>query len=176
MDELQPGWSVCGTLQLTIPAADWQEVEAATSDYAYTCDVEAEGVTSVMTPMGAPLPGYFDISTKAGVLNCASVFNGYVRFYSKRVPTDDIVCSLTLLRLGSSGGGGGSVDPGVGLGLGMDGKLNVLLGNGLSVDRANKVNVDHAEVVTEDDMLDEDETEESVKNILLNGSDAESGE
>ena len=169
MEELQPGWSVCGSLQLTIPASGWIAAETVTEDYAYTCDVAARGVTTAMTPIGAPLPGYFGIAADAGMMNGCSVLNNVVRFFSKNVPAADIVCKLDLLRMGGTGGGGGTVDPGVGLGVGMDGKLNVLLGNGLSVDSENHINVDHQEVVTAADMLDEDETEESVKNILLHG-------
>lgn len=177
MEELQPGWAVCGALQLTIPVSDWVPADTINDDYAYTCDVAANGVTSAMTPNGAPLPGYFKIAAEAGMMNGCSVLNNFVRFYAKSVPTADIVCELKLLRMGGTGGGGGAVDPGVGLGFTMDGKLNVLLGNGISVDSENHLNVDKQEVVTEADMLDEDETEESVKNILLKGEDAEnSGE
>lgn len=93
--------------------------------------------------------------------------------YPGGIPEADILCEINLLRLGSSGGSGGSVDPGVGLGFTMDGKLNVQLGSGLSVDGSNHINVDRTEVVTDADMLNEDETAQSLKDILLSG-DAES--
>ena len=170
MEELQPGWSVCGSLQLTIPAAGWTPADPANQDYAFVCDVTAPGVTNGMTPIGAPLPGYFHIAADAGMMNGCAALTNVIRFFSQNIPAEDIVCKIDLLRMGGSGGGSGTVDPGVGLGFSMDGKLNVLLGNGLSADSENKINVDHTEVVTEDDMLDEDETEESVRNILLHGT------
>ena len=166
MEELQPGWSVCGMLNLTIPVAGWEVADPATEDYRYFCDVPAEGVTDSMVPVGSPLPGYFTLAADAGMLMGCFVLNGAVRFYAQRIPSSDIVCQLSLLRMGGSGGGGGTVDPGVGLGFGMDGRLNVLLGNGLNIDSENKINVDHEEVVTADDMLDEDETKEYLRNIL----------
>lgn len=174
MEDLQPGWSVCGSLDLTIPVSGWEDADPATEDYSFFCDVPAEGVTDAMVPEGTPLPGYFSVTADAGMMMGCTVINGAVRFYSQRIPDRDVLCHITLFRMGGSGGGGASVDPGVGLGFGMDGRLNVLLGNGLSVDDDNNINVDHAEVVTEDDMLDEDETEESLRNILTaDSSEAE---
>ena len=172
LDELQPGWSVCGIIQLVLPADGWERSGDGSEDYNYICDVEAEGVTSIMIPLGGPLPGYFGIAQRAEMLNSCNVLNGKIRFMAKKVPEDKIVCKINLLRMGGSGGGGGNVDPGVGLGWGMDGRLNVLLGDGLSADEENKINVNHEEVVTDTDMVDEEEAKRDIERIL-NGDDAE---
>lgn len=173
MEGLQPGWSVCSTVRPTIPVSGWVKAEEPTSDYAYICDVTVSGVTEAMIPHGCPVPGYFGYAFDAGMMASCSVQNDSIRFYAQRIPEADILCEINLLRLGSSGGSGGSVDPGVGLGFTMDGKLNVQLGSGLSVDGSNHINVDRTEVVTDADMLNEDETAQSLKDILLSG-DAES--
>lgn len=172
LDELQPGWSCCGSLQLTIPKEGWVSASEPSADHNYTCDVSVPDVTSAMIPQGTPLPGYFSIAQNAEMMGGCTVLNGAVRFFSKSVPDGDIVCKIDLFRMGG-GGGGGSVDAGVGLGFGMDGKLNVLLGNGLTVDNENKINVDKEEVVTESDMLNEDETEQSLREILLHENEEE---
>ena len=173
LDELQPGWSVAGSVQLTIPVDGWTEASEPCEDYGYTCDVAAEGVTGAMIPLGGPIPGYFGIAQRADMLNGCNVLNGKIRFMAKKIPEDKIVCKINLLRMGGSGGGGGNVDPGVGLGWGMDGRLNVLLGDGLSTDEENKINVNHEEVVTDTDMVDEEEAKRDIERILT-GDEAES--
>ena len=173
LDELQPGWSVAGSVQLTIPVDGWTEASEPCEDYSYTCDVAAEGVTGAMIPLGGPIPGYFGIAQRADMLNGCNVLNGKIRFMAKNIPEDKIVCKINLLRMGGSGGGGGNVDPGVGLGWGMDGRLNVLLGDGLSTDEENKINVNHEEVVTDTDMVDEEEAKRDIERILT-GDEAES--
>ena len=172
LDQIQPGWSVAGSVQLTVPADGWVEASDANEDYAYICDVPAAGVTNAMIPLGGPMPGYYGIAQRAEVLNGCNVLNGKIRFMSKHVPEGNIVAKINLLRMGGSGGGGGNVDPGVGLGWGMDGRLNVLLGSGLSADEENKINVDKAEVVTDEDMVDEEEAARDIAKILT-GEDAD---
>lgn len=176
MERMQPGWSVCGALDLTIPVSGWVESNSGSAEYAYVCDVEAEGVTSAMIPSGAVLPGYFAIASKAGMLGGCEARNNCLRFYSATIPDADILARVNLFRMGGSGGGGGSVDPGVGLSYSMDGRLNVNVGDGLSVGADNTLNVDRQEVVTDSDMLDEDETEESLRDILLSEGADEPGE
>lgn len=104
MERMQPGWSVCGALDLTIPVSGWVESNSGSAEYAYICDVEAEGVTSAMIPSGAVLPGYFAIASKAGMLGGCEARNNCLRFYSATTPDADILARVNLFRMGGNGG------------------------------------------------------------------------
>lgn len=177
MGQLQPGWCVAGSVDLTIPRDGWTQVAPPSpdrTDYRFICYVPVEGVTANLYPDGAPWPGYFGIAARAGVLGGCDVLNGSIRFYAKAIPEADIKCTINLLRRGGSGGGsGGNVDPGIGLSMGLDGKLNVNVGDGITVDEENKLTVDKQTVITDTDLLDEDETEQDLKEILTGGGDQE---
>ena len=53
------------------------------------------------------------------------------------------------------------------LALGADGKLAVKIGDGLKFDEDRAVAADPQTVITENDLLDEDATEQDLQNILL---------
>lgn len=160
-----------GSYAVTLPADGWEAVQEENPDYSFVCDVAIADAKSDFVPSGGCNPGYFDIAGRAEIVNGCTVFDGYVRFYAKRVPEADVEATVILFSRGAGGGG----VRGIGAGLEYDGEGNVAVkaGEGISFDENGGVTVDRQEVVTENDMLDEDETEESVKNILLNGVSAD---
>ncbi len=170
------GGSYGGLLDLTIPAAGWTPAEAPTEEYAYTCDVAAEGITADHWPIGAPKLGSFTVGQEAGVVGGCETMDGYVRFYSKRIPTADIQATIVVFTKGSTSGNiatkdtPGVVKPGDGLTVGEDGTLSLDLGSGLALDETGKVQVDTETVVTGADMVNEEEVKKDVADIL-NGED-----
>lgn len=90
-------------IELTIPVAGWTEAETPTEDYTYICDVEVEGVTAEHWPTGGANVGSFGVAGKAGVVGGCETMDGYIRFYSKRIPTDDIYATIGLISIGQGG-------------------------------------------------------------------------
>ena len=88
---------------ITLPADGWIQAEAPTEDYTYICDVEMEGVTTEHWPTGGVNVGSFGVAGKAGVVGGCETMDGYVRFYSKRIPTDDIYATIGLISTGQGG-------------------------------------------------------------------------
>ena len=95
--------SATSIVELTIPAAGWTEAETPTEDYTYICDVEVEGVTAEHWPTGGVDVGSFGVAGKAGVVGGCETMDGYIRFYSKRIPTDDIYATIGLISTGQGG-------------------------------------------------------------------------
>lgn len=162
------GGGYYGTIAVTIPATGWRRAENPSADHDFVCDVEAD-VRGDMVPVGGPTVGNFRIANSFGLVNGCETFDGYIRFYAKGAPSKDIQGSITLYTKGGGSGGGGSggsVTPGMGLGYGTDGKLNVLIGEGLSYDKNNALAVNPTAVVTSDDLVDETDVMDSVKEML----------
>lgn len=136
-----------GVLPLTIPAEDWVAAEDPSADHNFVCDVVAEGVTRDLIPNGAPIVGSFGVANKAGVVPGCETFDGYVRFYSKSVPTQDINACIILLKQGGESGGDAITQDMLGDGLTVtdSGKLSVAVGNGLTIDNEGALAVDTAD-------------------------------
>jgi hypothetical protein len=184
IDELNanPSGGYYGTYNVTIPESGWVETTDKNEDYAYICDVAAEDVDEELVPSGVVEPGYSRIAMQADMVNACSTMDGKFRFYSKRVPNGDIHAVITLFSKsgrvvtssGTVSGAAAKVEIGNGLEYDVAGKIAVKVGDGVSFDKYGAITVDKAQVVTDEDLLDEDETEESLKEILLgkeNGSD-----
>ena len=118
------------------------------------------------------MPESFNSAGECELANYAQAILGYLKVFAKSIPTTEILASLLLISnppyIRGSGGGGDEVQAGVGLSRSLDGKLNINLGDGVSVDNMNNLQVNHAVVLTQSDMLNEDETAEEIKEILLN--------
>ena len=153
-----------GTYILTIPANAWISAKNSSPDYKFICDVEETDAKGDLVPVGGCLPDYFGIADRAGMLSGCESCEGFIRFYAKRVPDKDIQVAITLF---SKGGAPASSGVGQGLEYGTDGRLAVKVGSGLKFDRQDAVTTDPQKVITDSDMLDEDTTEQDLKNILL---------
>ena len=88
------------TLHINIPATGWREAEESSPDHNWICDVAVADVTSSHIPQGAVLVGGFHIAQKAGVVQACETLNGSIRFFSKRVPEDDIRACINLFDVG----------------------------------------------------------------------------
>lgn len=144
-----PAGSYYGYLDLTIPATGWTEADEPSADHNYTCDVAADGVTGELIPIGGPKLGSYDVANTAGVAPGCETLEGAVRFFSREVPEGDISAYIILLTQGQEGGGSAGVEAGQGLAY-QDGRLNVNIGEGLTVDEQNKLTVDKGTVMTEE--------------------------
>lgn len=91
-------------------------------------------------------------------------YDGYVRFFSKRIPEANIQATVILFSKG--GGSGGSVGAGQGLKFDDEGNLAVHIGDGLAFDKNEALTVSKETVMTSDDLVDESDVNQAVENIF----------
>lgn len=163
-----------GSYELTLAADGWKPARseddyenAGGMDY-YQCiyDAELSDSTSELVPVGVVSPGSFYTTTKAGVLNGCETHDGFIRFFAQRIPVADIQATVTLFGKGGGSGETGSVSIGQGLKRDASGAIAVRIGEGLDFDSANALTVRKETVMTSEDLLDEEETQQEIVDML----------
>ena len=163
-----------GSYELTLAADGWKPARneddyenAGGMDY-YQCiyDAELSDSTSELVPVGVASPGSFYTTTKAGVLNGCETHDGFIRFFSQRIPEADIQATVTLFGKGGGSGETGSVSIGQGLKRDASGAIAVRIGEGLDFDSANALTVRKETVMTSEDLLNEEETQQEIVDML----------
>jgi hypothetical protein len=163
-----------GSYKLTLEADGWKPARseddyenAGGMDY-YQCiyDAELSDSTSELVPVGVASPGSFYTTTKAGVLNGCETHDGFIRFFSQRIPKADIQATVTLFGKGGGSGETGSVSIGQGLKRDASGAIAVRIGEGLDFDSANALTVRKETVMTSEDLLNEEETQQEIVDML----------
>ena len=163
-----------GSYELTLAADGWKLARneddyenAGGMDY-YQCiyDAELSDSTSELVPVGVVSPGSFYTTTKAGVLNGCETHDGFIRFFSQRIPEADIQATVTLFGKGGGSGETGSVSIGQGLKRDASGAIAVRIGEGLDFDSANALTVRKETVMTSEDLLNEEETQQEIVDML----------
>ena len=167
------GGGYYGSYKLTLAADGWKPARseddyenAGGMDY-YQCiyDAELSDSTSELVPVGVVSPGSFYTTTKAGVLNGCETHDGFIRFFAQRIPEADIQATVTLFGKGGGSGETGSVSIGQGLKRDASGAIAVRIGEGLDFDSANALTVRKETVMTSEDLLDEEETQQEIVDI-----------
>lgn len=168
------GGGYYGSYELTLAADEWKPARseddyenAGGMDY-YQCiyDAELSDSTSELVPVGVVSPGSFYTTTKAGVLNGCETHDGFIRFFSQRIPSDNIQATVTLFGKGGGSGETGSVSIGQGLKRDASGAIAVRIGEGLDFDSANALTVRKETVMTNEDLLNEEETQQEIVDML----------
>lgn len=168
------GGGYYGSYELTLAADGWKPARseddyenAGGMDY-YQCiyDAELSDSTSELVPVGVVSPGSFYTTTKAGVLNGCETHDGFIRFFSQRIPEADIQATVTLFGKGGGSGETGSVSIGQGLKRDASGAIAVRIGEGLDFDSANALTVRKETVMTNEDLLNEEETQQEIVDML----------
>ena len=80
-----------------IPAGDWKAASKPNEDYQFICDVPNADSKIELVPNGTAVLGNFKTARRVGLVNGCETFDGYIRFFSKRIPKDDIQASIQLL-------------------------------------------------------------------------------
>lgn len=163
-----------GSYELTLAADGWKPARseddyenAGGMDY-YQCiyDAELSDSTSELVPVGVVSPGSFYTTTKAGVLNGCETHDGFIRFFAQRIPEADIQATVTLFGKGCGSGETGSVSIGQGLKRDASGAIAVRIGEGLDFDSTNALTVRKETVMTSEDLLNEEETQQEIVDML----------
>lgn len=163
------GGGYFGTYDLTLSADGWKpsRYSDGMEYYQYIYDAELADCTSELVPTGAASVGSLYATNKAGVLNGCETHDGFVRFFAQRIPEADIQATVTLFgKGGGSGGSTGDVSIGQGLMRDAGGKIAVRIGEGLDFDSANALTVRKETVMTSEDLLNEEETQQEIVDML----------
>ena len=168
------GGGYYGSYKFTLAADGWKPARseddyenAGGMDY-YQCiyDAELSDSASELVPVGVVSPGSFYTTTKAGVLNGCETHDGFIRFFAQRIPEADIQATVTLFGKGGGSGETGSVSIGQGLKRDASGAIAVRIGEGLDFDSANALTVRKETVMTSEDLLNEEETQQEIVDML----------
>ena len=168
------GGGYYGSYKLTLAADGWKparseddyENAGGMDYYQYIYDAELSDSTSELVPVGVVSPGSFYTTTKAGVLNGCETHDGFIRFFAQRIPEADIQATVTLFGKGGGSGETGSVSIGQGLKRDASGAIAVRIGEGLDFDSANALTVRKETVMTSEDLLNEEETQQEIVDML----------
>lgn len=169
------GGGYYGSYELTLAADGWKPARseddyenAGGMDY-YQCiyDAELSDSTSELVPVGVVSPGSFYTTTKAGVLNGCETHDGFIRFFAQRIPEADIQATVTLFGKGGGSGETGSVS----IGQGLEAQTQAALlpsasAKALTFDSANALTVRKETVMTSEDLLNEEETQQEIVDML----------
>lgn len=89
-----------GKYELTLAADGWKAAPEGGEIYQYIYDAELADSNSELIPDGGAVINDFPVTTRAGVINACETYDGYVRFFSRRIPDADIHVTLTLMGKG----------------------------------------------------------------------------
>lgn len=151
------------TYDFTIPVGGWQKKETG----AYTCSLrivnenirENAPVQIIIHPECSETAGLCGLSPAIGI------GDGTITLYAKAKPQSAISASLTVFI--SKGGGGGGAD----MPIATESTLGVVkIGNGLIVQPDGMLSIDPDKVMSDVDLVDEEEVKRDVEEIL-NGDD-----
>ena len=153
---------------ITLAADGWQLVpeEDGEKPYQYIYDAELPDSTSKLFACGAASVDSFLVTSRAGVLPGCETYDGFVRFFAQRIPEADIPATLVLFGNGGDSNDSGEVSIGQGLKRDETGAIAVNIGEGLDFDSANALTVRKETVMTSEDLLDEEETQQEIVDML----------
>ncbi|MCM1295506.1 MAG: phage tail protein [Muribaculaceae bacterium] len=159
---------------VTIPAESWEEDGEAGEEYPYKADVESYAVTALHYPFVALDVESLGIAGDCELCPTVESMSGALRFRAKKKPEGDMRGTVLLVTQGGGAGGAGG-------GTGSDYILptatafrlgGVKVGNGLVVAQDGTVSVNQDKVMTDADLVDEDEVRKSVASILKTEDEA----
>ena len=144
---------------ITLNASQWQSVEEKT--YKYFCDVEIEGCTVSDIPSAVIAVNSLETAVKAGVFEVCETIDGYLRFYSARLPVADISVSVVLLSIATTSSGGGTGGSYI-LPVAGSARLGgVKIGNGINIDKDGTISIN-----TDDISVQNEDVEEMIDTVF----------
>jgi len=167
-------------MEITIPKNGWMDGTGegegldAEDGHGLHVDIPISGVTETMQPSLNVHPAHLDIAKNCGLSTATWTLDGALRVYAESTPTADMAATLTLLCATSGTVSGGMASGGENyvLPAATATRLGgVKAGDGLSVAPDGTLSVNPEKIMTDEDLVDENEVVQSVANIL-NGDEA----
>ncbi|MBQ9719755.1 MAG: hypothetical protein IJV64_03580 [Oscillospiraceae bacterium] len=139
---------------LIIPTTGWRNIGGP---YRFVADVPVEGIEAGMPINVAPLPAAVDAAGLCGLCPTAQSLMGAIRVFAKAMPTESIEVSLTAFSAKGGGSGGGDVPIATESTAGI-----VKIGDGLKVNPDGTLYVNKEKVMTEEDLVDEEQEKKDI--------------
>ena len=138
---------------IIIPIEGWEEDENGTG---YILDITNSAIEDTTVPVVAVSPESFETSKDCGLKSYCRTFTGILRLYADKIPTAEIEASIALIGSGNSLPVATTSSRGA-----------VQVGNGMTVEpTTGTLSVDKDVVVTQDQLVDEEEALNSIRAIL----------
>lgn len=161
IDDSIQGLSSTIVRSVTIPVNGWETEPGG----GYSIEIPVDGCADSMVPLLTISRGSLSAAGACGMSPTIETVTGAIKLYAEQVPAEEIQASLALLTSGSGGGGGGGGS--YILPIATSNRLGgVKIGNGINVASDGTISVDHETVMTDEDLVDEDATEEDLRRIL----------
>lgn len=89
-----------GTLSydLTLPASEWKEMDYPIGPNQYCCDMQIENCSDALIPIGMTGLEGAEAADDAGMASVLETFDGFVRFYAVKPPTENVNVTVMLLK------------------------------------------------------------------------------
>ena len=140
-----------------IPTEGW---EANDDGEGYHLDITNAAIDETTVPVVALSPSAYEVAQSCKLKPYCETFNGYMRMYTDTVPTDEMEASLALI-------GSGNVLPVATTST----RGTISVGNGMTIEpTTGTLSVDKNTVITQDELVDEDEALADMK-VILNQDD-----
>lgn len=108
--QVDPGESCVFVKEITIPVTGWQPcTETVGEIYNVQIDIPVEKVDETMFPLLSLSISSLAIASEAVFCPSIKAFDGYVRLWAKRVPSEDLEGVLTILSAPLNGGAGAHI-------------------------------------------------------------------
>lgn len=169
-------------IEVTIPKEGWtdgtghigegeepEETEMEDDGYGLRVDIPVSGVTETMHPSLTVHPVSIETARACELATYARTMDGAVRVYAKTAPTAEMTATLKLdcATSGTVSGGASTGGAGYTLPAATETRLGgVKIGDGLNVGPDGTLSVNPEKVMTDNDLVDENEAAESVAKIL----------
>lgn len=141
-----------GTGEVSIPTEGWEE----NPDGGYILDITNTAIEETTIPVVAVAPTSFDAAKNCGLKSYCKTLTGILRLYSDTVPTVEIEASIALIGSGDALPKATTTSAGV-----------IRVGNGVKVEpTTGTLSVDPDKVITQDEVVDEEEALEAIRTIL----------
>lgn len=129
------------TESIRIPKSGWQKCDEE-DDYPYQNDVFLTDALESQSPHVALDKGSLEVSGDAGVCPMVQTLDGFLRFWSREIPEDDLIGTVTLFPWsGNSANNSGSISTATET---RPGTVMVKSGSGLVVDEEGNLSLDAA--------------------------------
>ena len=96
--------AIAKRVDITIPTAGWSDDTETGGTYPLYTDIALDNVTEDMIPVLTILPAGLNIARNCMLCSTVKTISGALRVYSKKVPSEEIRGSLTLICIVTASG------------------------------------------------------------------------
>ncbi len=141
--------------EVVIPPTGWRNNEGS---YRYAIDIPVENLAAGMPITVSPFPESVDAAGLCGLCPTAQSLTGAIRILAKAIPAGNVEVSLTAFSAKGGGSGGGGDVP-----IATESTAGIVkIGEGLKVNPDGTLYVNKEKVMTDEDLVDEEQEKQDI--------------